>query len=242
MIQPSVLTAIARNPEFRGKGLLARFLYARPASKVGHRLIGPPPVTEEVRKSYHDVVSKLAFEMTQRTGLTAVTLTLTEGAHAGLRRLEEEVEPTLAGDGELAHLRDWGSKYVGAVGLLAGILHMADHPADGLTRKVQEETFQRAVRLGEYFKAVAINSFTEMVTDEATADAIYLLERVMGMGQSEVSERDVHVSSRSRFKTKTELKPALDRLVEHGYLVPLLDAKPTGGRPSSPLYRINELT
>jgi hypothetical protein len=39
MIQPEVLDTIAARREFRGRGLLARFLYTRPGRRVGHRLI-----------------------------------------------------------------------------------------------------------------------------------------------------------------------------------------------------------
>ncbi len=42
MIQPVTLSAIARNEMFRGRGLLARFLFALPPSKVGHRRAGAP--------------------------------------------------------------------------------------------------------------------------------------------------------------------------------------------------------
>ena len=37
----------------------------------------------------------------------------------------------------------------------------------------------------------------------------------------------------------TLVLPALDRLVEHGYLFPLAAAEPTGGRPASPRYRVH---
>ena len=39
MIQPSVLSSMARQQAFRGRGLLARFLYSVPKSRVGHRTI-----------------------------------------------------------------------------------------------------------------------------------------------------------------------------------------------------------
>ena len=48
MIQPAVLSAIAANRQFRGRGFLARILYAYPVSKVGHRAIAPaPPATDD---------------------------------------------------------------------------------------------------------------------------------------------------------------------------------------------------
>jgi len=42
MIQPHVLSTIAARQDFRGRGLLARFLYACLVSKLGHRTIGTP--------------------------------------------------------------------------------------------------------------------------------------------------------------------------------------------------------
>ena len=109
----------------------------------------------------------------------------------------------------------------------------------GPREAVSAQTVLAAWRIGEYFKANAINAFVEMGADKVTADAVYLLERVCHLGQDELSERDLHVASRPRFKTKADLKPALDRLVDHGYLSPLPIPKQEGvGRPASPRYRV----
>lgn len=60
MIQPAVLSAIAANRGFRGRGFLARILYACPESKVGRRMIAAPPVDLTVEKRYEAVVAELA--------------------------------------------------------------------------------------------------------------------------------------------------------------------------------------
>jgi replicative DNA helicase len=240
MIQPAVLAAIAANQQFRGRGLLARILYASPVSKVGHRRIAPPSVDPEVERRYGTTVRDLARGMRGWVGDPAV-LMLTEDAQQEFQRIEAAVEPTLAGDGELASLADWGSKLPGAVARIAGILHLAEHGADiGPREPVSAQTVKAAARIGEYFKAAAINAFAEMGTDQGTADAIYLLERIRRLAQDEMSERDLHVASRSRFKTKADLKPVLNRLVDHGYLTPLPVPKQEGaGRPASPRYRVS---
>lgn len=153
--------------------------------------------------------------------------------------IAEKVEPTLGDDGELGALKDWGSKYVGAVARIAGILHLAEHGPDGLTEPVTAVTVLAAYRIGEYYKACAIRAFTEMGTDQATADAVYLLGRIERLGRDEVSARDVfNAVSRSRFGTMSDLRPALERLVDHGYLVPLPKPEATGGRPASPRYKV----
>ena len=43
-------------------------------------------------------------------------------------------------------------------------------------------TILAAARIGAYFKANAINAFAEMGTDQGTADAVYLLDRVHRLG------------------------------------------------------------
>jgi replicative DNA helicase len=236
MIQPAVLDRIARNPDFRGRGLLARFLYAFPASKVGHRTIAPPPVTAQTRQTYTDLLAKLAHGLVGWAG-DPVALMLTDGAQKVFAEMERAVEPTLARDGELAALADWGAKYMGAVARIAGILHLGQHGPDGVKCPIDKDTVWAAYRVGEYYKACAIRAFTEMGTDPVTADAIYLLDRIKSLAQDEVSERDMHVATQSRFKTKDAMMPALSRLVEQGSLERLV-VEPTGGRPASPRYKV----
>jgi hypothetical protein len=238
MIQPAVLGAIAANREFRGRGLLARFLYAYPVPMVGHRNIEPPEPDQQVVDAYANTVSALAAGMVEWVSDPAV-LTLTDEARKTLTAIAAVVEPTLAGDGELAPLADWGAKYVGAVARIAGILHLATYGEAGAHGKaVEAATVEAAYRIGTYFKVCAINAFSEMGSDQVTADAGYLWERIEHLGQDEVSERDMHAACRSRFPTKADLRPALARLVDHGYLMPLPRPEPTGGRPASPRYKV----
>jgi hypothetical protein len=240
MIQPVVLNTIAGNRQFRGRGFLARILYSYPTSKVGRRTIAPAQADPEVLATYGKVVRELASGMSGWVGDPAV-LTLTGTAHSAITAIEKAVEPTLAGNGELAPLADWGAKYVGAIARIAGILHLAEHGASGgPTSSVEAQTIRSAFRIGEYFKACAINAFSQMGIDHDTADAVYLLERIASLSVDEVSERDMFTaSSRARFKKMGDLLAAIDRLVDHGYLTRLPPPKSTGGRPPSPRYKVH---
>jgi replicative DNA helicase len=205
MIQPVVLDAIAANREFRGRGLLARFLYSFPVSKVGRRKIAPTPVSAEIRERYEWTVTALASGMAGWVGDPAV-LMLSDKAQEAMQAVEAAVEPTLAGDGELASLADWGAKYAGAVARIAGNLHLAQHGHEtGVRAQVSAETILAAARIGAYFKACAIRAFSTMGTDPAVADAVYLLDRINAMGSEVVSERELHVATQSRFKSKDAL-------------------------------------
>jgi replicative DNA helicase len=141
----------------------------------------------------------------------------------------------------------WGAKYAGAIARITGILHLAKYgPDEGPRKSVTAETLRDAHRIGEYFQAAAINAFSEMGTDQGTADAVYLLERIERLRRNapadqpfDLSERDMHVAGKSRFRKKPDLLPAIERLVDHGYLSPLPPPKSTGGRPASSRYRVH---
>lgn len=237
MIQPAVLDAIAAHREFRGRGLLARFLYSWPRPKVGYREIATAPVPEEVRAAYEATVGDLLTGMVKWNGDPAV-LTLSAAAHEAMVEIETTIEPTLAGNGELAALADWGAKYAGAIARIAGILHLAELGEVGTRSAVEAQSIVDAYRIGEFFKASAINAFAEMGTDDGTADAVYLLDRIKGLGADDVSERDLLNACQSRFKTMDALRPAIARLVDHGHLTPLAKPESTGGRPPSQRYRV----
>jgi hypothetical protein len=240
MIQPDVLRSIATHREFRGRGLLARFLYAFPVSKVGRRRIATEPVAAATAQAYTDTIKALASGLAGWAGDPAI-LTLTESAHTAIMHIEEAVEPTLAGDGELATLADWGAKYVGAIARIAGLLHLAAHgPDKGPTTSVNAQTILAAHRIGAYFKACAINAFTEMGTDQVTADAVYLWDRIEHLGVDEVSERDMMRAAR-RLKTRDVLIPAVARLVDHGYLNPMPQPQQTKGQPQSPRFQVRRV-
>ena len=55
-----------------------------------------------------------------------------------------------------------------------------------------------------------------------------------------VSERELHRACQSRFQKKAALIAAVDRLVDHGYLIPQQTSQQkTKGRPASPTYKVH---
>jgi replicative DNA helicase len=239
MIQHQVLTSIGKSEAFRGRGLLARFLYSEPISKVGHRKAGADPVPHEVSERYRVAVSELVTGLAG-WGSDPAVIVLTPEAVEEVVSLEETIEPTLAGNGELAALADWGSKLVGAVLRIAALLHLAQHGHEGVKVPISRETLLSGMRVGHYFKAHAVAAFSTMKTDAATADAVYLLAALGKLDVTQVSRRDAHYLTRARFRKVNDLDPALQRLVEHGYLTRLPDPESKSpGRKPSPMFAIH---
>ena len=134
MIQPSVLSNIAQSRDFRGRGLLARFLYSLPASKVGRREVTTPSVPPSVSMRYGQAVTNMTLNLADWA--EPVQLTLSPSAMQRLDDVARSIEPRLGPDGDLAYIPDWGNKYVGAVARIAGLVHLADHPHDGWQHEI----------------------------------------------------------------------------------------------------------
>jgi hypothetical protein len=247
-VQPEVLQGLASRPGFRGRGLLARFLYSLPASLVGHRQAGAPPVPPAVAHRYTLELQALA------TSLTALAdndgpalLTLDHEAAKLLLGFERDLEPRLAADsGDLAHLAGWAAKLAGATCRLAALLHLAGHLRDGWAQPIGTETFAGAIRLADYLIDHARAVFDLMGADPRLDDARWLLDWISRTNRTQFSRRDAHrAAPRGRFATATDLEPALRLLEEHGYLLrvdPEPSQDPRGrGRPASPRFLVNPL-
>ncbi|KRD05717.1 hypothetical protein ASE48_16210 [Mycobacterium sp. Root265] len=238
MIQPAVVEAIASTPGFRGRGLLARFLYAYLTSRVGRREIAPSPVPAKVLDDYSRFITTLIDGTLRRSGTPAV-IRLDEFAQAAFTAIERAAEPTLVGKGELAGLADWGAKYAGATARIAGLIHMAKHGHHGSVQQlVDADTVSRAERMAIYYKACAIQVFTEIGADPEVAKAAYLLRRLVELGEEVVDQRDMQRLAQS-FKTKAELVSAIECLVQHRHLLRLPAPERARGRPRSPQYLFN---
>ena len=243
-VQPEVLQGLASRPGFRGRGLLARFLYSLPSSLVGHRQPGAAPVPEPVADRYTLELRTLAASLTDSASDDPTVLTLDPPAGELLLDLERDLEPRLAaGNGDLAHLAGWAAKLAGATCRLGALLHLARHLRDGWNRPIGADTVAAAIRLADYLTEHARAVFDLMGADPLVDDARWLLDWIARTSQAQFSRRDAHQAARSRFRKATDLEPALALLEEHGYLR-RLDADPPGpkgGRPPSPRFLVNPL-
>jgi replicative DNA helicase len=239
-VQPEILRAIARMPGFRGRGLLARILYAVPENNVGRRRIGTDSVPEDVRATYRANVQTLVMALHEWTD--PAVLTLTPGAAAVLVELEREIEPQLLGDAELGHVADWAAKLVGATVRLAGLLHLADTVETSWARPIDEDTVRRAVTLARYFVRHALAVFDVMGADPLVEDARRVLRWIERYSVTAFTRRDAYQGTRPYFVKVTDMDPALRLLEVHGYIRARYVAAPrSAGRPPSPAWDTNPL-
>ena len=234
-VQPEVLRDIAQMPGFRGKGLLARILFAVPENTVGRRRVGADPVPDVVAEAYANNLSALVLALAQRS--EPVVLALTDEANERVLTIERDVEPRLAPAGSWAHIIDWGSKYAGAVARIAGLFHLADR-ADG---SISGETLDRATELGRYFAHHALTAFDDMGTDPLVDDARHVLAWIERSQTDRFTKRDLFTAlSRGRFRKAADLDPVLNLLTGHGFLRPISAPERRGaGRAPSPAWLVH---
>lgn len=239
MVQPAVLRSLKQTSEFRGEGLLARFLYAVPESLVGSRKLRTSGVSPQVVAAYRDRVMallSLPFASDDEGGLAAHVMELTEEARDLLLKFREELEPRLGRGGDLSHVSDWAGKLAGATARIAAILHLSTLTghAEPWRTPVTIESMQSALSISRSFLIPHGVAAFSMIGGGPTTD---LAEEIVAWLRrhktQRFTKRDLHRSLRRQVTDAKEWDPALLLLVEHGWIRDMeRDSGPRGGRPT----------
>lgn len=233
MAQPQVLTEIAGNADFSGKGLLARFLYSLPASKVGGRTYRTKPIPADMRDAFCQTLAAMLEVQASHTG-PAQIIRLSDEADALSEAFANVLELRLCGD--LADVEGWAGKYHGQVARIAGILHCFENGPDAGAELLTGGTFQAAATIGAYFLAHAQAALTHagLTKTPLRRDAEYLWRRLQTGGKAYFTRKEV-LRLCQRFDAES-LRPPLEELARRGY-IKLERRRPEGkGRPSETVF------
>jgi hypothetical protein len=235
-IQPHMLRDVAGIHGARGRGLLGRFLWAVPVSNMGTRSNDTAPVPDAVDARYLEYVAALVASLSE--WVDPAVLPFTPEAAAELRRFADWLEPQLAEFGALGYLADWASKLVGHTARIAGLLSLASNVDTGWKVDVSAACVADAIKIAEYLIAHAVIAFDTMHFDPLVEDARALVNWISE--REHFTRREIMQSHRRRFSTVDDIKPALNLLCEHEFIVELPRERPTGrGRPPGPKYIVN---
>lgn len=239
MVQPAVLRQVGGNEVFRGRGLLARFLFVLPTSLVGKRLVDPDPVPPEVTERYSTTIQELAKTLAEWNDPAVIALT--PQARKVMFEAAQHIEDRLGTGGSLDHIADWANKLVGATVRIAGLLHVAHRPEDCWRAPVDAPVMTDAVRLSRFLTAHYRAAIEAMGADPKVEAARYLLGIVERIGQKTVTSRDLfNRVSKTWFPKVGDMLVALELLEEHGWVVRLPEPERTGpGRRPAPTFAIH---
>jgi hypothetical protein len=239
-----VLAEMGDNKAFRGRGLLARFLFAIPKSNLGFRTLQPKEIPSPQLDAWHHVVYTMLDREQQVDDFgdpKSQILYLSPGAYRLWKSEQRSNEIDMRPAGSWADNTGWASKYPGAVLRIAGILHCADCTScgqDPATKDVEESTMQFALQLGRKIKSHSRQAFGMMALTDDQKFAHKIVEWIKRESVTEFTGRECSIHCNSAGSVK-ELDAAFELLINHGWIRPGQKKQPDGGgRPSQP-FEVN---
>lgn len=234
-LQPGVLSEVAASRRFRDSGLLARFLYAMPASNVGKRDVRRRvAIPDQVRDEYEASLFRLLEDVPAVPGKPRV-LPMTEPALELWADFAQEIEDH-QGEGEkYESISDWTSKLPGAVARVAALLELAE--VGRHVEEVSELATRQAIALGRLLIPHAQSAFGLLGTDGTDSDASAVVKWVQANGLAEFSKRECQKTLSGRFRTHERLDKALHRLEQQDALRRI--TKRNKGAPPSEVCIVN---
>lgn len=233
--QPQVIDNVMKNEALRGRGFLARFLYAAPASLLGRRVYDTAPIPQEVEGKYAALCKELLrLESAEEPQIIALAPEAAEDMRLYFYDLETGFAPNAE---EFDDMRDWAAKIHGRTARIAGLLHLAQLGGWADKKPISRETVQAAIIIGSYFIEHAKAIFKGSGTDTATEGARYMLKKLRKCPSKQISRRDLLRLCQGKYKTAEALEPVIDLLLDYRYLriIPQPSSK---GRPST-IYEIS---
>lgn len=227
--QPEVLAGLGRNKNFRGRGLLARFLYVVCRQQAGYRQRQVKFIPDAQIQQYRNHVFKL---MKMPIGSE---LKFSNDAQAVWDEFYNDVEMEMRPHGSLETIKDWGSKLPGMVARIAGLLHGAGGYA--VDKSIGVSTIDAAAVLGGYFTEHTLAAFSIMGENKDIKSAKKILEYIQREKPGKFKGRDVlrHAS----FPSMSDIEPGLKILQERGYIREVGGEYSGKGRPAAVSYVIN---
>ena len=239
-VQPQVVVDIMDNKDFRGRGLLARFLYCIPNTRVGSRTYKSKPINPFIKEQYEKLINEL-LKIPDMTGFIERVIKLSPEADILSESYNQWIERQLIN--ELEEIEDWAGKLHGNTMRIAAILHVTKYKLNAANVLVDEETMSAAINIGKYYLEHSKQAFDIMGVSESQdiRDAKYIISRIDSNTKNtnntkNVSKRDLWQLCKGHFRNVEEMEPGLKVLEEHGYIAIVKERNGSRGRPSERIY------
>lgn len=229
-LQPQMFRLLGSKPELRGQGMVARFLFSQPVSRIGSKDFDGPPVDWEVRDHYRRLILALAGMRPNawkvptdirplQPGDKPARIIFSEESWDWLKAVCIGIDRQCAPGGRLHLIQDWASKLRGAIARIAGLFHIVrcayDH-VDPESVQLELADLQAAMELGRYFLSQAHKAFATMESDPAEKDAEILGKWMRDHKYLHFTRRDVQ--RHSPIRKSARIDSALAVLLDRGHL------------------------
>ncbi len=232
-VQRDVIREIGCNRQFKGRGLLARFLYSNCQHKAGYRKRQTNKIPENISFKYMDHIIEL-----MEVPLEPQVLKLSSDAQTIWNVFYDEIEASMKPGGNLAGIKDWGSKLAGAVARISGLLHYAEHGQQATKKLISVGIVGDSVAIGRYFLDHAFASFGFMKEEPQIESAKKILEYLKQHKPDSFKGRDI-LRNKNAFKKIEQITSALKLLVKRNYIREKERNTNGYGRPEATTYEVN---
>jgi len=217
-VQPVILQNMAKQKSFTGKGLLERFLYVVPKSRLGTRIHNTSPVPVELERRYSDRLLALLDNHNIDEDHNPIKLILSIEAEQEWRTFQLYVEKELKPGGKLSHITGWGGKISGFALRIAGLLHIANSPVSVIST-IPKETMNKALILAALLIDHALVAYDSMAVDKITVGAKKIYEWLVNTEERIVlSQSDITVQLKHYKYTSDDKKQIIAKLKEHNII------------------------
>lgn len=222
MTQPGHLTSILADRDFKGRGLLERFLWCVADERIGYRGRGKAMPVELIT-AYHQTIGNMLPAPGYRTDDENRRRTL-KIAERGLKLLNEfalqRLEPRFRPGADLREVRGWATRLPTAAAKLATLSHIyaAAERNEEVPGIVSTEWVEKAIRWVESFAIpMGLKTFGLMGSDPGLDMAGRILVEVHKHGYAEIRKSDF---KQRHFKGTPagEVQQGYEVLVERNYL------------------------
>jgi hypothetical protein len=222
-VQPDVLQSLTAKSEFRGRGLLGRFLYAIPADLRGSRLMKPdaPGLDAEKRHEYGEAIrTLLMYPCPMETNLfERHVVKLSRAALALHVEYANRVEESQGEEGDMRAFSDWASKLAGRIARIACAFHCLEYRTDMPHREtISEENILAAWAIAEYLTPHAIRAFDLMNETNASRVVFRILEWIKKNKLMEFSARDCHRALQRHVSGAKDIDESIKLMALNNYI------------------------
>ena len=235
MTQPQQFIRTMNNPQFMGRGLMQRFLFAFPFGKAGNQNFTSNNIPPNIQKAYDELIVKL---LRIPKNDTPIKIMHDKESYATLNNYYDLLQSKMRNGGMFENdtLKEYASKHFGKVLKISGLLHLCDHTAD---EPINGQTAMNAVQIGLWAENMALKAFDGgACDDEITKNAKYIIRRIKERQYHDETLREIKRNCKSVHDDEA-FNEAIELLEDMNYLR-CETVRNTSGQPSVKCY-INPL-
>lgn len=230
MTQPHQFEQAIKNPQFNGRGLMQRFLFAFPEGRAGRQSFTSKDIPQNISKAYDELITNL---LRMPKANNSVILRHDKESRCIFEDYHNLLQNKMQEGKMFENMKGYASKQFGKVMKITGLLHLCEHSANEI---ISGDTAMKAFQIGLWSENMILKACEcGADEDELIRNAKYVLKRIKETGAKAITQRELKRKCKS-IHDDALFDKVTDLLEDMNYIRGELIK--TAGRPSL-LFSIN---